>query len=106
MIRLLRADLKWLIFVALGFTLTMVGCEGGSGGSGDPAPATDFTISATPSSLAIENGQSKTVTLTVDAVNAFASSVSVSVTGLPQGVSVDPAMFSLAPGGHQQVTLT
>src|SRR5436305_1644811 len=47
------------------------------------APATDFTISATPSSRTVSRGASTTYTVTIGAVNGFNGSVSLSVAGLP-----------------------
>jgi hypothetical protein len=44
--------------------------------------------------------------VSVAAISGFSSSVSVSVTGLPAGVTAAPATFSLMPGSQQTVTLT
>jgi len=106
MIRLRSAGLLLSGFAAHGvFSMLFVGC-GRSGGSGTPPPAGDFTISTSPTSVTLENGQTQTVTVSVAPVNAFTSSVSITISGLPTGVAAAPATFSLAPGGQQKVTLT
>ena len=40
------------------------------------------------------------------AVNSFAGTVNVALTGLPVGVTASPATLSLAPGVAQNITLT
>jgi len=60
---------------------------GGSTGSAD------FSLSASPSSVSIARGGSGTSTVTITQLNGFASSVNLSASGLPPGVS---ASFSPA----------
>lgn len=104
-IRLRRVNFLGLCFAALGiFSVLLAGC-GGGGGSSTPPPAGDFTISTSPTSLTLENGQTQTVTVSVAAVNSFTSGVSITIGGLPTGVTAAPATFSLTPVGQQQVTL-
>ena len=47
----------------------------------------NFTLSASPSSMAITQGASGTSTITVTPQNGFSSSVSLSASGLPSGVT-------------------
>ena len=47
-----------------------------------------------------------TVSVTATAVNSFAGTVAVAITGLPAGVTANPATLSLAPGVAQSTTLT
>ncbi len=87
------------------------GCGGGSGGSGSPTPtpptpAADFRIAATPTSLSFSNGGTQTCTVYIVGVNGLASAVTVSVSGLPLGVTASPATFSIMPGAVQQVAIT
>jgi hypothetical protein len=82
----------------------MVGCGGGT--SAPPPPAGDFTISANPTSLVVDGGASQTVTVSIAAVNAFATSVNISVSGLPAGVTASPSTFSLTPGSGAQQKVT
>jgi subtilase family serine protease len=51
------------------------------------APAPDFSLSASPSSQTVKHGRSTSYTITVNALNGFKGSVSLSVSGLPSGAS-------------------
>jgi hypothetical protein len=51
------------------------------------AAGPDFSLSANPSSLSIAQGSSGTSTITVNPVNGFNGSVTLSASGLPSGVS-------------------
>jgi len=50
-------------------------------------PAPDFTLSANPSSLTVNQGASAASTLSITRVGGFAGSVAFSATGLPSGVT-------------------
>jgi subtilase family serine protease len=64
----------------------------------NPAPGTNFTLSASPSSLTILQGASGTSTVTITPQNGFNGSVSLSASGLPSGVtaSFNPASATSA----------
>src|SRR6185295_4724418 len=47
----------------------------------------DFSISASPASLALIQGASGTSTATITALNGFSSSVALAVTGCPAGAT-------------------
>jgi hypothetical protein len=51
------------------------------------APAPDFSLSASPNTLSVGRGRTVTSTITVNALNGFNSSVSLSASGLPKGVT-------------------
>ena len=89
-------------------SILISGCGGSGGGSPvtPPPPAGDFTIAVTPSSLNLKAGDSQTLAVSVAAVNGFASSITISTSGLPAGVAASPATFSLTPGSQQQVVVT
>lgn len=72
------------------------------------AATPDFALSVTPAvqSVTIGNTTGAQVAISATAVNGFASPVSVSLTGLPNGVTATPASLTLAPGTPQNVTLT
>ena len=55
--------------------------------------APDFSVSATPSSQPVQNGQSVNYSVTLTPVNGYAGTVNFSVSGLPSGVT---ALFSPA----------
>lgn len=85
-------------------SLILAGC-GGSNPT-PPPPAADFSISASPSSVTVGVGSNQTVTVSAKAINGFTGSIAVSVSGLPAGVTADPATFNLAAGNQQAVTVT
>jgi subtilase family serine protease len=51
------------------------------------AAAPDFSLSASPASLTVTQGNSGTSTITVTDINGFAGSVSLAASGLPSGVT-------------------
>src|SRR5436305_541069 len=55
----------------------------GCGGAATP----DFSLSASPNSLSVVQGNSGTSTITVNPLNGFTGSVSLSASGLPAGVT-------------------
>jgi subtilase family serine protease len=57
------------------------------------APAPDFSLSSSPNTLSVGRGKTGTSTITVNKLNGFNSSVSLSASGLPKGVT---ASFSPA----------
>ena len=65
-------------------------------------------VSANPSAIIIEQGSSKTLTLTVTSMNDVAGEVSLGCTQLPSGVAVafSPASVTLTSGGKGSSTLT
>ena len=54
---------------------------------GASAAAPEFSLSASPSSLSIGRGKSGTSTITVTKLNSFSSSVNLSASALPKGVT-------------------
>jgi len=58
------------------------------------APPPGFTLTASPTSLTVAQGATGTTTLTLTAQNGFTGSVTVSIVGLPNGVS---GMFGSGP---------
>ncbi len=73
-----------------------------------PPPAqADFSLAVTPASLSLTVGAAgQPVQLTANALNGFTGSVSVALSGLPAGVTANPATLSLTPGTPESVTLT
>jgi hypothetical protein len=102
----LRAHCSKLFAAFLIVGLFLSGCGGSSGGGNTPPPAGDFSLSASPSTLTLEASGNQTVTISATAIDTFTASISVTVSGLPGGVTADPATFSLVPGNQQQLTLT
>ncbi len=70
-------------------------------------PPPDFSLAVSPQSLSVTIGAAgQPVQLTATAVNGFTDNVNVALTGLPAGVTANPASLSLTPGTPQSVTLT
>ncbi len=88
------------------FTLTLAGCGGGGGGTTPPPPS--FTLTASPGSVLVSQGSSSTpVQINVHAANGFQGTVSVSLQGLPAGVTASPAFpLSISAGSSQAAAFT
>jgi hypothetical protein len=73
------------------------------------APVTpDFAVSVSPSSLSISAGSNGTATTTVSSINGFSSSVALSCSGQPSGISCGFSPSSVTPpsNGSANSTLT
>ncbi len=86
----------------------LVSCGSGGGGIGSPppAPSPDFSLSVTPTNAYLQTGSSTQVTLSASSFNGFSSSIAVTVSGLPAGVTVSPSSLTLKPDTPQPVTLS
>ena len=71
------------VWIAVMAALSLAGC---GGGSMTPPPPPSFTLSASPSNSSIGQGGTSTSTITVIGHNGFNGSVSLSASGLPNGV--------------------
>jgi hypothetical protein len=73
-----------------------------------PAPAQpDFSLAVSPQALSLTiGGTGQPVQLTATALNGFTGTISVAPSGLPAGVTANPATLSLTPGTPQSVTLS
>jgi len=83
------------------------GCGGSGGGSTSPPPPS-FALTASPSSVLVSQGSTSVpIELSVQASNGFQGTVSVSVQGLPAGVTTSPLFpLSISAGGNQTATFT
>ena len=71
------------------------------------APAPDFTFTAKPATLPLTAGATGSpVSVEAVAVNGFAGTVTVTISGLPTGVTANPTTLTLTPGAAQNITLT
>jgi hypothetical protein len=70
------------------------------------ASVPDFRLALDSSAVALQQGQSHTVNLSVGAINSFGDNVAVSISGLPKGVTAAPGAFTAAAGSSTAVTLT
>ncbi len=66
-----------------------------------------FAITASPSTLAVVPGGNNVVAVTVSPVNGFSGNVTVTISGLPAGVTATPAMLNFTiSGGPASQTMT
>jgi PKD repeat protein len=70
------------------------------------APAPDFSLSASPQSVALAAGASEVFDLSAPPLNGFSGVVTVTVSGLPTGVTQGASSYTLTAGVVSQVTLT
>jgi len=73
----------WRVASALAL-ITAIGC----GGDEETGPTGTIQLSASPTTLTLPQGGSGTVTVTLVRGGGFSDPVSVSVTGLPSGVTL------------------
>src|SRR5271155_133149 len=91
-----------LVIFFLSFVLQ--GCGGGGSSGTQPPPPPAFSLTATPSAPSIVPGTSSTLQVSVYPSNGFSGSVSVTISGLPAGLSASPSSFTLQ-STPQSVTL-
>ena len=94
---------------AAGGPFTVTAASGGVTGSASVsvtgAPATDFAISIGPASRTVSRGGSTTYTVAITPVNGFASSVALSVNGLPSGATATFAPNPASPTSPSTLTV-
>ncbi|MGA8937851.1 MAG: hypothetical protein WB439_01680, partial [Acidobacteriaceae bacterium] len=67
----------------------------------------DFSLAVNPTTVNVTAGAAGASTaISVAAINGFSSGVSVSLSGLPAGVTAAPASLTITPGTPQSVKLT
>ncbi|MBW8748179.1 MAG: SMP-30/gluconolactonase/LRE family protein, partial [Acidobacteria bacterium] len=71
---------------------------------GTPTP--DFSISDTPASQTVTQGNSTTYTTMVNALNGFTDTVNLSVSGLPTGATASLSPASVSGSGSSTLSLT
>ena len=88
---------------ALSLCLVLLSC----GGSSMPKPVPDYSLSANPTTITlVPGGPGQPVTISVSAINGMTGMVTVMISGLPSGVTAQPATLTMAPGAMQSVTIT
>jgi hypothetical protein len=69
--------------------------------------AANFSLTATPGTLSIQAGSTgKSVSVEAVPANGFTATVTVTISGLPTGVTANPTTLTLTPGTAQNITLT
>jgi hypothetical protein len=91
------------VFVGLLVCLVLTSC----GGSSKPAGVGDFSLGLAPASVTlVPGGAGQQISVNAVAASGFNGMVTVGITGLPAGVTAQPAMLTLTPGSAQTVTVT
>jgi hypothetical protein len=72
----------------------------------NPGTGPNFTLSASPASVSVAQGGSKTSTISTTVSGGFNSAISLSATGLPAGVTASFSPTSIAAPGSGSSTLT
>ena len=65
-----------------------------------------FTLSASPSSITIAQGKSKTVTITVNPIGGYSKKVSFTLYSAPSGITAQFNPSSVTPGGSTTMTIS
>jgi len=69
-------------------------------------PAADFTLSVSPTSQIITQGQSTTFAVTVNSLSGWTAPVSLSVSGLPSGAASSFSLNPVAPTGTSTLSIS
>jgi hypothetical protein len=69
-------------------------------------PAPDFSISASPSSQSVLQGNSAQYTVSIGALSGFSDAVNFSINGLPSGASASFVPTSVTASGNSTLTVT
>jgi chitinase len=88
------------------FTADLGSCTGPGGSCGSSSGQPSFSLSDSPSSLSIAQGASGASTITVASRDGFDSVVSLSVSGLPSGVTASLSHSTVTPPADGSTTST
>ena len=92
------------------YTLTITGSSGALAKSTTLTltivNSADFTLSAIPSTLSVQQGSSGSAVIKIDALNGYSNTVSLSATGLPSGVTYAFSPSSGKPTFSSTLTLS
>ncbi len=94
-------------------TLTLTGSSGSLSHTAtvaatiSSAPTQDYSLTVSPTTLSLTAGATGlAVSVKANAINGFASKVTIAITGLPSGVIAQPSSLTLTPGTAQSATIT
>lgn len=84
----------------------LVSCGSGSSTT-TQAVTPDFSLTATPTTISLTaGGASQSISVTAVPANGFQQSVTLSVSGLPSGITPNPSTLTLTPGAAQTIALS
>jgi IPT/TIG domain len=86
--------------------LACVACGGGATESLQPPPPPDFALALSSTSVSVAQGATSSgINISANSLNGFSGSVQVTLSGLPTGVTSNPASpFSISAGSSTAVT--
>lgn len=93
------------------YTLSMTALGGGVSKTAnlileiEAAPEEDFTITVAPTSGEIEQGETMTFVITINAVAGFKSAVALSTSGMPTEATASFSQSTIMPGGTSTLTI-
>jgi hypothetical protein len=86
--------------------MALISCGGGSH-TQVTTPTPNFSLTSTPASVTLTaGGAGQQISINAVPSDGFQQSVSVAITGLPTGVTANPATLTLTPGTAKTVTIT
>lgn len=95
----------WLLILSLAVVAGTAGCGGTSAPSQTSSP--DFSLSVSPSAASLSAGATgQAVSVTASPSNGFAAPVAVTLSGVPDGITANPATLTLSAGAEQKMTFT
>lgn len=94
------------LLIALLFAMTGCGSSSPTSSSSGVPQTPDFALTFGISGISLAEGGSQAVNIAASGVNGFAGTISISIGGLPSGVTASPATFSLSTTGSQAVTFS
>jgi DNA-binding beta-propeller fold protein YncE len=102
----MMASRKYLGFwLAAIHVVTTGGCAGGGNSTPTPPPPSpNFTLSV-PANASVISGQQTAATISINPSNGFAEAVTLSVSGLPAGVTGSFSQISIVAGQKSELTL-
>ncbi len=92
---------KWAYALLVGLVALVAGCGSNTGSSNR-----SFTIALNPTNLSVAQGDSATTQLTLTPQNGFTGTVSLTLEGAPQGVSLSPTSLTVSVPNPVTQTLT
>jgi hypothetical protein len=97
----------YLLFSAVFLSLLISGCGGGGSNGATTTVPRSFTVSLpSGSTVALAQGGTQTVQISIVGQGGFTDPVTVTVSGLPVGVKVAPASLSVTPGAPGSFTFS
>jgi hypothetical protein len=104
-VRKFTSALASSLLISLLFAMT--GCGSGSQTSSSSGAQTpDFTLTVAIPDLSLAEGGTQTGYVTASGINGFTGAISISISGLPSGVTANSTTFSLSAPGIQAITFS